>query len=71
MGGVVGVVIGDYYFFGIWFNHLQGVPEKMLVSVQRPITQDWKHLLGQVRTVFKSSAYQLSFKKSRIMYKYL
>ena len=48
---------------------LQGVPEKTLVSVQRPITQVWKQLLGQVGAVFKSSGYQLSFepKKSRIM----
>ena len=48
---------------------IQGVPEKTLVSVQRPITQVWKQLLGQVGAVFKSSGYQLSFepKKSRIM----
>ena len=49
--------------------HVQGVPEKTLVSVQRPITQVWKQVLGQVGAVFKSSGYQLSFepKKSRII----
>ena len=48
---------------------VQGVPEKTLVSVQRPITQVWKQLLGHEGAVFKSSGYQLSFetKKSRIM----
>ena len=37
------------------------------LELQRPITQVWKPLLGKVGTIFKSSGYQLSFKKSRIM----
>ena len=50
-------------------SDLQGVPEKTLISVQRPITQVWKQVLGQVGAVFKSSGYQLLFepKKSRII----
>ncbi len=49
--------------------YLKLVPEKKLVSVQRPTTQVLKQLLGQVEAVFKSSGYKLSFelKKSRIM----
>ena len=52
---------------------LQGVPEKTLFCVQRPITQVWKQLLRQVGAVLKYSGYQLSFepKKSRIMQKHL
>ena len=54
---------------GLWKYYIQGVPEKTLVIVQRPITQVWKQLLGQLGAVFKSSGYQLSFepKKSRII----
>ena len=33
---------------------VQGVPEKTLFCLQRPVTQIWKQLLGQVGEVFKS-----------------
>ena len=58
----------EILYFGC-FRNVQGVPEKTLVIVQRPITQVWKQLLGQLGAVFKSSGYQLSFepKKSRII----
>ena len=48
---------------------VQGVPEKTLFCVERPITQVLKQLLEQVGAVFKSSGYKLSFeqKKFRIM----
>ena len=44
--------------------NVQGVLEKMLVSVQRPTTQDWKQLIGKVGAVFKSSGYQLLSQRS-------
>ena len=46
---------------------VQGVPEKTLFCVQRPITNVWKQLLGQVGAVFKSSGYQVSFKPKKSM----
>ena len=53
-------------------SYVKGVPEKLLISVQRHITQVWKQPLGHVGAVFKSSGYQLSFgpKKSRIIQKH-
>ena len=45
-----------WFFSAIFWQNLQGVPEKTLVSVLRLITPVWKQLMRQVGALFKSSA---------------